>query len=299
MHFNRMILCTFLLLFTSAHSFVAHRSTTDLNIDRPAESMATAIKNVELQLSLPESVLVSMKKYSDQNVRRKRRHDIASTEDIETLNSATAITTKRSNNDHHHDVYEKPALREQLKTFMQNVNSDAVVVLRKMDDQQTKIENINDEQTKRSGKQLNLIASDDSGSMNVNIDGTTFHLLPFNLKNIMKFPSMFKSQESGPTRVWAIGSVAKFPPVLEHFLQRIQSYYSIYKYDDLSRPGFLNSGSGNQVVRITTTTAPTTAAEPLPTLREEEKTSIKTPLAEESKTESNDSTISNEGTKTN
>lgn len=39
-----------------------------------------------------------------------------------------------------------------------------------------------------------------------------------------------------PLRIWAIGSVAKFPSFLEKIVQRIQSYYSTYKYQDLSRP---------------------------------------------------------------
>lgn len=39
-----------------------------------------------------------------------------------------------------------------------------------------------------------------------------------------------------PLRIWALGSVSKFPPVFEHFVQRIQSYFSVYKYQDLSRP---------------------------------------------------------------
>lgn len=39
-----------------------------------------------------------------------------------------------------------------------------------------------------------------------------------------------------PLRIWAIGSVAKFPTFLENVVQRIQSYYSTYKYHDLSRP---------------------------------------------------------------
>lgn len=39
-----------------------------------------------------------------------------------------------------------------------------------------------------------------------------------------------------PLRIWAIGSVAKFPSFLEKIVQRIQSYYSTYKYHDLSRP---------------------------------------------------------------
>lgn len=39
-----------------------------------------------------------------------------------------------------------------------------------------------------------------------------------------------------PLRIWAIGNVAKFPTFIENVVQRIQSYYSTYKYHDLSRP---------------------------------------------------------------
>lgn len=39
-------------------------------------------------------------------------------------------------------------------------------------------------------------------------------------------------------KVWGPGTESKFGPVLEYFVQRIQSYYSVYKYEDLSRPGF-------------------------------------------------------------
>lgn len=42
-----------------------------------------------------------------------------------------------------------------------------------------------------------------------------------------------------PLRVWAIGSVSRFPAFLERILQRVQSYYSTYKYPDLSRPAAL------------------------------------------------------------
>lgn len=42
-----------------------------------------------------------------------------------------------------------------------------------------------------------------------------------------------------PLRIWAIGSVSRFPSFLEKFVQRVQAYYSIYKYHDLSRPASL------------------------------------------------------------
>lgn len=43
---------------------------------------------------------------------------------------------------------------------------------------------------------------------------------------------------SNGLKVWGAGSEAKFPPILEYIVQRIQSYYSVYKYEDLSRPSF-------------------------------------------------------------
>lgn len=45
--------------------------------------------------------------------------------------------------------------------------------------------------------------------------------------------------EQRPLRIWAIGSVSKFPRLVENLVQRIQSYYSNYKYSDLSRPASL------------------------------------------------------------
>lgn len=42
---------------------------------------------------------------------------------------------------------------------------------------------------------------------------------------------------NGPTRIYGAGTESKFPPFLEFFVQRIQKYFSVYKYEDLSRPG--------------------------------------------------------------
>ncbi|XP_037044929.1 uncharacterized protein LOC119080626 [Bradysia coprophila] len=39
-----------------------------------------------------------------------------------------------------------------------------------------------------------------------------------------------------PTRIYGAGTESKFPPFLEFFVQRIQKYFSVYKYEDLSRP---------------------------------------------------------------
>lgn len=239
MHLRRVILCSSLLFAASVESFVAQRASADLNIDRPAESAATAIKNIELQMPLPES--------EQKGLDGKSRGE-AATERAETLNSKG--TTKRSSAA---AVFEKPALREQLKELMRNLNSDFVLVLRKISNgERNEIEKAA-KGAQRDGKQLNAIGDRAPGSASVTVGPTSFQLLPLNLKNIMQLPFIFSSPDSSPMRIWAIGSVAKFPPVLEHFLQRVQSYYSIYKYEDLSRPGSQHSGSGNQVIRVTTT----------------------------------------------
>lgn len=41
---------------------------------------------------------------------------------------------------------------------------------------------------------------------------------------------------NGPTRIYGAGTESKFPPFFEFFVQRIQKYFSVYKYEDLSRP---------------------------------------------------------------
>lgn len=41
---------------------------------------------------------------------------------------------------------------------------------------------------------------------------------------------------NGPIRIYGAGTESKFPPFLEFFVQRIQKYFSVYKYEDLSRP---------------------------------------------------------------
>lgn len=39
-----------------------------------------------------------------------------------------------------------------------------------------------------------------------------------------------------PWKIYGEGTEAKFPPFIERIVQRIQHYFSIYKYEDLSRP---------------------------------------------------------------
>lgn len=40
----------------------------------------------------------------------------------------------------------------------------------------------------------------------------------------------------GSVKIWGEGTESKFPPIFELIVQRIQAYFSVYKYDDLSRP---------------------------------------------------------------
>lgn len=52
----------------------------------------------------------------------------------------------------------------------------------------------------------------------------------------------------GSVKIWGEGSESKFPPIFEFFVQRIQKYFSVYKYDDLSRPSLLDVSSNDEKV---------------------------------------------------
>ncbi len=68
----------------------------------------------------------------------------------------------------------------------------------------------------------------------------------------------------GPTRIYGAGTESKFPPFIEFFVQRIQKYFSVYKYEDLSRPALPSQipfddevvGVNSQTVTDTTTEMP-------------------------------------------
>lgn len=49
-------------------------------------------------------------------------------------------------------------------------------------------------------------------------------------------------------KIYGEGTEAKFPPFLEHFVQRIQHYFSVYKYEDLSRPAFSSSTDMGEII---------------------------------------------------
>lgn len=66
-----------------------------------------------------------------------------------------------------------------------------------------------------------------------------FMAVPANLWATFQPQNAVVIAQKVPLRIWAIGSVSRFPAFLEGFVQRIQSYYSTYKYHDLSRPASL------------------------------------------------------------
>lgn len=67
----------------------------------------------------------------------------------------------------------------------------------------------------------------------------TFMAVPSNWLATFQPSNAVVIAQKVPLRIWAIGSVSRFPSFLEQFVQRIQSYYSTYKYHDLSRPASL------------------------------------------------------------
>lgn len=174
----------------------------------------------------------------------------------ETLNSPSAAVVVTSADD-----YRKPAFAQHMKQFMENSNTNIVYVIE--DDESTR-QPTNDgdagKQSERNGRQIYpMVELDIEPTTKPTIStGTQFFSImpiPLNWRQTIATPfAAFYAPATAhsPLRIWAIGSVAKFPPFIEHFVQRIQAYYSVYKYEDLSRPGFPNSGSTDQVVRVST-----------------------------------------------
>lgn len=66
-----------------------------------------------------------------------------------------------------------------------------------------------------------------------------FMAVPANWKATFEPSNAVILAQKVPLRIWALGSVSRFPSFLEKFVQRVQAYYSIYKYHDLSRPASL------------------------------------------------------------
>ncbi|KAI8041011.1 uncharacterized protein LOC128257356 [Drosophila gunungcola] len=73
------------------------------------------------------------------------------------------------------------------------------------------------------------------------------------------------SETGGETRfdfkIYGDGVEHKFPPILENIIQRIQTYFSIYRYTDTSKP----------LQRIEPTTQPTEETSDLTTLKTEDE----------------------------
>lgn len=59
----------------------------------------------------------------------------------------------------------------------------------------------------------------------------------------------------GSVKIWGEGSESKFPPIFEFIVQRIQAYFSVYKYDDLSRPSTLDISSNDEIALSSSTSS--------------------------------------------
>lgn len=94
--------------------------------------------------------------------------------------------------------------------------------------------NYNTENEKSSTDTTDTLLSDQARQLNV-----PFIALPVNWMATFQPSNAVILTQKVPLRIWAIGSISKFPAFLEGFVQRIQSYYSTYKYHDLSRPASL------------------------------------------------------------
>lgn len=50
-------------------------------------------------------------------------------------------------------------------------------------------------------------------------------------------PSWFVGSSQPSIKIFGAGTESRFPPFLEFLVQRIQSFFSVYRYQDTSRPG--------------------------------------------------------------
>lgn len=271
----------YLLLIAIAPAYLfPHRSSRHLNIEQPRESTAATTTQTAETGSLSPSSSSSSTKSMDsqqQKVQDKRKGTAAARE---TLNSPSAAVVVSSADD-----YRKPAFVQHMKQFMENSNINVVYVIDDNDNSKSKQKEIATEQSERSGRQFYPIVAldDDPATKSTPSAGTgIFSIMPiaFDWRQTIATPLAAiyaPATAQTPLRIWAIGSVAKFPPFIEHFVQRIQAHYSIYKYEDLSRPGFHQSGGSDQVVRVSTSSkkpAPVTEAPVTATKAEnDEKTS--------------------------
>jgi hypothetical protein len=119
----------------------------------------------------------------------------------------------------------------------------------------------------------------------------------FNLTGPLYSVKVNAADFTSPLKVWGDGTESKFPPFLEHLLQRVQFYYSIFKYDDLSRG--TTTSSYNEVtdeLELSTSSAVKSVGEIVSTratatttmkpVLKQENSSVKVPQSEQSTEES-------------
>lgn len=257
MELLQTILYVLLIAIAPAHLF-PHRSSRHLNLEQPTESTAAtttaAIKNAETGSSL--SSLPLMDAQQQQKIQDIRDGTAATRETLNSPSAAIVVTSA--------DDYRKPAFVQRMKHFMENSNTDIVYVID--DDAFSKSERKDDivddivAKSERNGRQFYPIIAYDIEPTTQSSSPTAtgiFSIMPiaFDWRQTIAAPfaAIYAPATSQtPLRIWAIGSVAKFPPFIEHFVQRVQAYYSVYKYEDLSRPGFHHSDGMDQVVRVST-----------------------------------------------
>lgn len=269
---NVFHLILFVVVPIQSLSIVHRRSVTDLKIDHFTESSIALVNANKSNDKIIEQNSLEIEKRrngKDTNANGNDNTERISNELIEnivrTLNSTNGNSKQKSmivigdetpSNDYENNaknIYQKPAFVDRLNELMQSTNSDVYILRRKKSNEN------NDELWKvlslpsfnRQSKALSFEP----------IKRLFVDLLPEKWTRGDRQPEtqiveIQSNDPKFPLRIWAIGSVAKFPPFVEHFVQRIQSYYSIYKYEDLSRPIHIRQTT----VRSTTNADETTSS---------------------------------------
>ncbi|KAH8302104.1 hypothetical protein KR044_002790, partial [Drosophila immigrans] len=82
------------------------------------------------------------------------------------------------------------------------------------------------------------------------------------MQNLLLLRSLLQALKLQPSggqsklniKIYGDGEVHKFPPLMENVVQRIQTFFSIYRYSDTSRPVLITTTKAPPTTTTTTTT---------------------------------------------
>lgn len=207
---------------------------------------------VGLFLCLTMLITTSVRSFPQQQLQQKQQEEHA---DSHSLNIEPTVNVQPSYNGSSNDTIETKATNKTLNSKMLTANAtneSEKPVLKHIDRNVQSNETASDALQKRTEAAvaatatLATITTTATSTASTPPNANAIDAIPAQQTNIPWLPISWMANfqpsnalviaDTHPLRIWAIGSISKFPEFIERFVQRIQSYYSIYKYHDLSRP---------------------------------------------------------------